>query len=321
MFKQSLTFITVFFLVILSSCAGSNNTYKKNFLTENDIRETLSKNELKLNYLINDKNKEYFISALLKSGYKFNIAFDNNGKKLRDRLTESNLSFFCNSFLDDQLDQLENILFYNNNSKEKLIVAFSNEYKNRINALEEKYPEVRFFLIGDNFDAFSKQITGIESSLKRLNGLESLDRNITINHNPRERKDFNKIFFLTSYDVGKSLVPIFRSYLINTEFYSTTELLMGASSLKELNDFENVIIPVPEYLFEEISLNKDIKSIRDELNKALIEDLILAEGIYQSNISNINMMFNSGISKVSRGQCINRNLPLWKVSQDTTNPL
>ena len=130
MFKQSLTFITVFLLAVLSSCAGSNNNFKKNFLTEDDIRETLSKTELKLNYLINDKNKEYFISSLLESGYKFNIVFDENGKKLKDRLTESNLSFFCNSFLDDQLYQLENILFYNNNSREKLIVAFSNEYKN-----------------------------------------------------------------------------------------------------------------------------------------------------------------------------------------------
>ena len=321
MFKQSLTFITVFLLVILSSCAGSNNNLKKNFLTENDIRETLNKNELKLNYLINDKNKEYFISSLLESGYRFNIIFDNNGKKLRDKLTESNLSFFCNSFLDDQLYQLENILFYNNNSKEKLIVAYSNEYRNRINALNEKYPEVKFFLISNNFDVFTKQITGIESSLKRLNRLESLDRNITINHNPRERKDFNKIFFLTDYDIGKSLVPIFRSYLIKTEFYSTTELIMGASSLKELNDFENVMIPVPNYLFKEISLNKDIKNIEDGLNKALIEDLILAEAIYQSNINNINMMFKSGISKVSKGQCISRNLPLWKISTDTANPL
>jgi len=321
MFKQSLTFITVFLLAILSSCAGSNNNLKKNFLTESDIRETLSKNELKLNYLINYKNKEYFISSLLESGYRFNIVFDNNGKKLRDKLTESNLSFFCNSFLDDQLYQLENILFYNNNSKEKLIVAYSNEYKNRINALKEKYPEVKFFLISNNFDVFTKQITGIESSLKRLNRLESLDRNITINHNPRERKDFNKIFFLTGYDIGKSLVPIFRSYLISTEFYSTTELLMEASSLKELNDFENLMIPVPNYLFKEISLNKDIKNIEDGLNKALIEDLILAEGIYQSNINNINMMFKSGVSKVSKGQCISRNLPLWKISTDTTNPL
>lgn len=321
MFKQSLTFITIFLLAILSSCAGSNNNFKKNFLTENDIRETLRENELKLNYLINDKNKEYFVSSLLESGYKFNIVFDGDGKKLRDRLTESNLSFFCNSFLDDQLYQLENILFYNNNSKEKLIVAYSNEYKNRIDALEEKYPEVKFFLISDNLDAFTQQITGIESSMKRLNNLESLDRNITINHNPRERKDFNKIFFLTDYAIGKSLIPIFKSYLISTEFYSTTELIMGASSLKELNDFENVMIPVPNYLFKEISSNKDIKNIEDELNKAFVEDLILAEGIYQSNISNINMMFNSGISKVSKGQCINRNLPLWKISADGTNPL
>ena len=321
MFKQSLTFITIFLLAILSSCSGSNNNFKKNFLSENDIRETLIKNELKLNYLINDKNKEYFISSLLESGYEFNIVFDGDGKKLRDKLIESNLSFFCNSFLDDQLYQLENILFYNNNSKEKLIVAYSNEYKNKIDALEEKYPEVKFFLISNNHDAFTQQVTGIESSMKRLDSLESLDRNITINHKPRERKDFNKIFFLTGYDIGKSLVPIFRSYLISTEFYSTTELIMGASSLNELNDFENVIIPVPDYLFKEISLNKDIKNIEDELNKALIEDLILAEGIYQSSISNINMMFNSGISKISKGQCINRNLPLWKISSNTTNSL
>ena len=321
MFKQSLTFITIFLLAILSSCSGSNNNFKKNFLSENDIRETLIKNELKLNYLINDKNKEYFISSLLESGYEFNIVFDGDGKKLRDKLIESNLSFFCNSFLDDQLYQLENILFYNNNSKEKLIVAYSNEYKNKIDALEEKYPEVKFFLISNNHDAFTQQVTGIESSMKRLDSLESLDRNITINHKPRERKDFNKIFFLTGYDIGKSLVPIFRSYLISTEFYSTTELIMGASSLNELNDFENVMIPVPDYLFKEISLNKDIKNIEDELNKALIEDLILAEGIYQSSISNINMMFNSGISKISKGQCINRNLPLWKISSNTTNSL
>jgi hypothetical protein len=96
---------------------------------------------------------------------------------------------------------------------------------------------------------------------------------------------------------------------------------MGASSLKELSDFENIMIPVPNYLFKELSLKKDIKNIEDELNKALVEDLILAEAIYQSNINNINMMFNSGIAKVSRGQCINRNLPLWKISADTANPL
>jgi hypothetical protein len=180
---------------------------------------------------------------------------------------------------------------------------------------------VKFFLISNNLDAFAQQVTGIESSIERHNSLELLDRNITINHKPRERKDFNKIFFLTDYDIGKSLVPIFRNYLISTEFYSTTELLMGASSSKALNDFKDVMIPVPHNLFKEILLNKDIKNIEDGLNEVLIKDLILAEGIYQNNISNINMIFNSGISKVSKGQCINRYLPLWKISSDTINSL
>ena len=321
MFKQSLTFITFFLLAIISSCSSNPNNLKKNYITENDISERLNKNELKLNYEVNDKNKDYLISALLSSGYKFNIVFDSNGKRLVNKLTESKLLFFCNSFLNDQIYQLEAILFSKNTSIEKLIVAYSNEYKNKILTLKEKYPEVKYVLISNDFDAFSKQVIGIESSIDRFNDLQSLDRNITINHNPREKKDFNKIFFLTNYDIGKSLVPIFRSYLINTEFFSTTELILGASSFKELNDFENVIIPSPDYLIKKISLKKDIVNIEDELNKALIEDLILAEGIYQNNIVNINMMFNSGISKVTKGQCINRNLPLWKISTNLANPL
>ena len=63
---------------------------------------------------------------------------------------------------------------------------------------------------------------------------------------------------------------------------------MGASSFKELNDFENVMIPVPYYLFKKFH-KKNIVNIEDELNKALIEDLILIEGIHQNNIMNINM--------------------------------
>ena len=64
-----------------------------------------------------------------------------------------------------------------------------------------------------------------------------------------------------------------------------------------------------------------VRDIEDGLNEVLVKDLILAEGIYQNNISNINMIFNSGISKVSKGQCINRYLPLWKISSDTINSL
>ncbi|MDB2518488.1 hypothetical protein N9X19_01590, partial [Gammaproteobacteria bacterium] len=114
--------------------------------------------------------------------------------------------------------------------------------------------------------------------------------------------------------IGKSLVPIFRSYLIDTEFYSTIDILLGASSLKELNDFENMLIPVPSYFFEKLPSKKIVKNLKDELSKELIEDLILAESIYQNNFYGENVKFNSGMTKVNRGQCIERELAMMKVS-------
>ena len=58
-----------------------------------------------------------------------------------------------------------------------------------------------------------------------------------------------------------------------------------------------------------VKLNKDIKSIEDELNKALIEDLILAEGIYQSNI-NRNEVLN-----IANRMCIKNGWKFEKLNQ------
>ena len=140
------------------------------------------------------------------------------------------------------------------------------------------------------------------------------DKSISILNTPREKKDFERIYFLTDYVIGKTLVPIFRNYLIDTEFYSTIDILLGASSVKELNDFENIIIPAPEYFFENLSTKKIITNLREELNQGLIEDLILAETIYQNNLFGVSAKFNSGNAKINRGQCINRELSLLKVS-------
>ncbi|MDB2504071.1 hypothetical protein N9X43_05505, partial [Gammaproteobacteria bacterium] len=83
---------------------------------------------------------------------------------------------------------------------------------------------------------------------------------------------------------------------------------------KELNDFENIIIPVPEYFFKNLSTKKIITNLREELNQGLIEDLILAETISQNNLFGVSAKFNSGNAKINRGQCIKRELSLLKVS-------
>ena len=75
-----------------------------------------------------------------------------------------------------------------------------------------------------------------------------------------------------------------------------------------------MLIPVPSYFFEKLSSKKIVKNLKDELSKELIEDLILAESIYQNNFYGENVKFNSGMTKVNRGQCIERELAMMKVS-------
>ena len=178
------------------------------------------------------------------------------------------------------------------------------------------YPNSKFYFLNNqnNYENFALSVIGIDSSIKRFNDLQKIDSSIAIKNSPREKKDFKKIYFLIEYNIGKSLVPIFRSYLIDTEFYSTIEILLGASSIKELNDFENIIIPVPAYFFDNLSSKIIIDNLKNELNQDLVEDLILAESIHQYNFYGKNVRFKSGMAKVNRGQCIERELSMVKVS-------
>jgi hypothetical protein len=316
MSKQSLTFILAVLISVISSCTTTTSVDNKNFIDINDISKVLNANKLTLNYSLSSKNKEYFISALLNKEYEFDVKFHKNGRKLNSNLLNSNLLFFCNSYIEDQRSKLNLSLYNDVDNHKDILVIYSEKFITQANELKLNYPNSKFYFLNskNNFEDFALTVIGIDSSIKRFNDLQKNDLSIAIKHSPREKKDFKKIYFLTEYNIGKSLVPIFRSYLIDNEFYSTIEILLGASSIKELNDFENIIIPVPSYFFDNLSSKIIVDNFEDELNKELIEDLILAESIYQNNFYGKNVKFNSGMTKVNRGQCIERELTMIKVS-------
>ena len=95
--KFSLTLI-LFSLIIFSSCTsipGKNN----------------SKLKLQLNIQTSNKNKEKIIESLLKDDVIFSVNFNNGGTYLmEDDVLNSNLKYFCISFIQDQ----RNILHQNN---------------------------------------------------------------------------------------------------------------------------------------------------------------------------------------------------------------
>jgi hypothetical protein len=316
MSKQSLTFILTVLISVVSGCTTTSIDDVKEFIDINDISKVLDTSKLNLNYSLSNENKEYLISALLKEKYEFDVEFNKNGKKLNSNLLNSTLSFFCNSYIEDQRSKLNSSLYTEVNSQEDVLVIYSEDYINQADKLKEDNPNSKFYFLNskNNHEDFVLAVIGVDSSIERFDNLQQNDTTIAIQHSPREKKDFKKIYFLTEYNIGKSLVPIFRSYLIDAEFYSTIEILLGASSIKELNDFENIIIPVPAYFFENLSSKIIIKNLKDELNQELIEDLILAESIHQNNYYGKNVKFNSGMAKVSRGQCIERELSMMKVS-------
>ena len=315
MSKQSLTFILTVLISVISGCT-TTTVDNKNFIDVNDISRVLNANKLRLNYSLSNVNKEYFISALLNKEFEFDVKFDKNGRKLNNNLLDSNLSFFCNSYIEDQRSRLNLSLYKEIDNQKDILVIYSEEFIAQADELKLNYPNSKFYFLNskNNFEDFALAAIGIDSSVKRFDDLQKNDSSIVMKYSPREKKDFKKIYFLTEYNIGKSLVPIFRSYLIDTEFYSTIDILLGASSIKELNDFENMLIPVPSYFFEKLSSKKIVKNLKDELSKELIEDLILAESIYQNNFYGENVKFNSGMAKVNRGQCIKRKLTMMKVS-------
>ena len=315
MSKQSLTFILTVLISVISGCT-TTTVDNKNFIDVNDISRVLNANKLRLNYSLSNVNKEYFISALLNKEFEFDVKFDKNGRKLNNNLLNSNLSFFCNSYIEDQRSRLNLSLYKEIDNQKDILVIYSEEFIAQADELKLNYPNSKFYFLNskNNFEDFALAAIGIDSSVKRFDDLQKNDSSIVMKYSPREKKDFKKIYFLTEYNIGKSLVPIFRSYLIDTEFYSTIDILLGASSIKELNDFENIIIPVPSYFFENLTSKIIVENLKDELSKELVEDLILAESIYQNNFYGKNVKFNSGMAKVNRGQCIKRKLTMMKVS-------
>ena len=180
-----------------------------------------------------------------------------------------------------------------------------------------------FSLISDkNHEEFAQKALGIDRSLIRFNKIQKLDQNIVLENTPRERKDFKKVYFLVDYAIGKSIVPLFRSYLLNNDFYATNGILLGAINTKQLSDFDNLHVPAPKYFYKKVAQNQSIISLGDEIDKGLIDDMLRIEELNAANASDSYILLNSGPINYQNEKCIQRELSFWRISQESlTIPL
>ena len=285
-----------------------------------------NKNVLNIDLTIktSNKNKELIIESLFEENILFSLDFDKEGSyELSDDLINSKMKYFCNSIIKEEKIFIESKIFKSNKTKnKKILVIYTEPHIEFVNSLKEKYPEELYFSINEsNYEQKIAEILNTVLSLKNFEEVSTIDKSLQIEHLPRVRNDISKIYFVTDYDIGKTIVPEIKSYTLNIALYSSSEIFHDAVDLKKLVDFEGSYIPISNQLIMNIPSDTNT-NIKNELEKLLIKDFLTIEKVHQNNLYSKNIQLKTGNGEIKKNSCIKRDLNFWKVStNDISNQI
>ena len=290
-----------------------NGDIKRSYTNEvekllNHSQEIYS-SDLKLSIRTSEKNKEMLVESLLQQNILFSISFNENDFFINDDVFASNLKFYCQSFIEEQNNKLEDRLL----REEKILIVFSSEYEEDANALMLNNSDHIYLRInGDDYENKLQKILEINKSYNKAELLSSFDKSLKIEHTPRLRQDLKKIYFLVGYNEGKSVVPFVKSFSTDLQLFSSTRIFHEADSLNDLADFENLTIPVSKNFIAKAEKN-NFDNLKKKFENLLLEDYINIEKAYQNNIFNSKIILNTGLTQINRGACVERNLGFWNI--------
>ena len=290
-----------------------NGDIKRSYTNEvekllNHSQEIYS-SDLMLSIRTSEKNKEMLVESLLQENILFTISFNENDFFINDDVFASNLKFYCQSFIEEQNNKLEDRLL----REEKILIVFSSEYEEDANALMLNNSDHIYLRInGDDYENKLQKILEINNSYNKAELVSSFDKSLKIEHTPRLRQDLKKIYFLVGYNEGKSVVPFVKSFSTDLQLFSSTRIFHEADSLNDLADFENLTIPVSKNFIAKAEKN-NFDNLKKKFENLLLEDYINIEKAYQNNIFNSKIILNTGLTQINRGACVERNLGFWNI--------
>ena len=294
-----------------------NNEIKKSHIkkVENmlDNNKKISLNKLKLNIKTSERNKEIILETLLENNSFFSIAMnENNATFIEDNVLNSNLKFYCNSFIKEQENILEKKIFVESDYKKTLII-YSDRFSKNVTELKLKYPSEIFLRVNnDNYEASIKKALEIDESNSRGEIINKFINNRQIEHTPRIRQDIAKIYFLLDYDQGKSIAPLLKSYVVGIKIFSTSEIFHNADNIRDLSDFEEILVPVSKDFILKTG-NQKYDRLKHGIEKLVLSDFVTIEKIYQNNLFNNDILLNTGLNSVTKNRCLNRNMGMWRI--------
>ena len=294
-----------------------NNEIKKSYIkkVENMLNNNkkMSLNKLQLSIKASERNKEIILETLLENNSFFSIVMnENDATFIEDNVLNSNLKFYCNSFIKEQENILEKKIFVDSDYKKTLII-YSDNFSKKVTKLKLKYPSEIFLRVNDvNYESSIKKVLEIDESNLRGEIINKFTNNGQIEHTPRIRQDIGKIYFLLDYDQGKSIAPLLKSYVVGIKIFSTSEIFHNADNIRDLADFEEILIPVSKDFILK-SGNQKYDRLKQGIEKLVLSDFITIEKIYQNNLFKNDILLNTGLNSVTKNKCLNRNMGMWRI--------
>ena len=294
-----------------------NNEIKKSYIkkVENMLNNNkkMSLNKLRLSIKASERNKEIILETLLENNSFFSIVMnENNATFIEDNVLNSNLKFYCNSFIKEQENILEKKIFVDSDYKKTLII-YSDRFSKKVTELKLKYPSEIFLRVNDdNYEASIKKVLEIDESDLRGEIINKFINNRQIEHTPRIRQDIGKVYFLLDYDQGKSIAPLLKSYVVGIKIFSTSEIFHNADNIRNLADFEEILIPVSKDFILKTG-NQKYDRLKQGIEKLVLSDFITIEKIYQNNLFKSDVLLNTGLNSVTKNKCLNRDMGMWKI--------
>ena len=294
-----------------------NNEIKKSYIkkVENMLNNNkkMSLNKLQLSIEASERNKEIILETLLENNSFFSIVMnENDATFIEDNVLNSNLKFYCNSFIKEQENILEKKIFVESDNKKTLII-YSNKFSKKVTELKLKYPSEIFLRVNDdNYESSIKKVLEIDESNLRGEIINKFINNRQIEHTPRIRQDIGKIYFLLDYDQGKSIAPLLKSYVVGIKIFSTSEIFHNADNIRDLADFEEILMPVSKDFILKTG-NQKYDRLKQGIEKLVLSDFITIEKIYQNNLFKNDILLNTGLNSVSKNKCLNRDMGMWKI--------
>ena len=294
-----------------------NNEIKKSYIkkVENMLNNNkkMSLNKLQLSIKASERNKEIILETLLENNSFFSIVMNENDSTfIEDNVLNSNLKFYCNSFIKEQENILEKKIFVDSDYKKTLII-YSDRFSKKATELKLKYPSEIFLRVNDaNYEASIKKVLEIVESNLRREIINKFINNRQIEHTPRIRQDIGKIYFLLGYDLGKSIAPLLKSYAVRIKIFSTSEIFHNADNIRDLADFEEILMPVSKDFILKTG-NQKYDRLKQGIEKLVLSDFITIEKIYQNNLFKNDILLNTGLNSVTKNKCLNRDMGMWKI--------